>query len=348
MSTPSFPTERGVLMSYEILYDRKFIRTTRGIIPMILSGSNNCTEQMWSRSGRSYERRERHWWAWIPKSLPVMDNTETDYLNKIASICEGNDPDRELFRWNGNWLTYGQWLRWFKNGCSASATIEEYLSQNRTQSFVGHIRIYTEEAWVQRELEEYIHTTAKLESWLDRANERVKQISAEQQNALDVYICLSFSGNEALKVRSRSVEGEVVAKRRDAFLKDYQKGKWMMFTRDPAEAKVFPSIDVALEELGSGAESVRFVKAKKQLRPKNFAIRILHGNLSGHYIMRKTKNHLFPAYSIKEAKRFPSHEAAISFAKETRKRGFRIGDTVVVVNQADNTEETVCIGEEAS
>lgn len=31
-------------MSYSIIYGRQFVKTTKGIIPMILSGSNNCTE----------------------------------------------------------------------------------------------------------------------------------------------------------------------------------------------------------------------------------------------------------------------------------------------------------------
>ena len=33
-------------MSYEIVYDRSFVRTARGIIPMILHGSNNVTEMI--------------------------------------------------------------------------------------------------------------------------------------------------------------------------------------------------------------------------------------------------------------------------------------------------------------
>ena len=33
-------------MSYEIVYDRRFIRSPLGITPMILAGSNNCYEPM--------------------------------------------------------------------------------------------------------------------------------------------------------------------------------------------------------------------------------------------------------------------------------------------------------------
>lgn len=338
-------------MSYEIMYDRRFIRTSRGIIPMILSGSNNCTEQIWSPNGRTYERRERHWWAWIPRSLSVMDHPADNYLTTIHKCCEGIDPGRELFMWNGNWLTYKQWPRWFKNGCQSAATIEEYLANNRSQSFCGYISVYTGADKLRREQElmEYIHTTAELESWLDRANKQEKLIRKKLNDACDVYICLSFSGKEPLKMGPRSVEGEVVAKRGDTFLKDCEKDRFMFFTRDPAEAKVFPSVEAAIEAIGhEWKHSVRFVKAKKQLRPMNFALKVQHGNLCGYYIRRKTKGILFPANSYEDAKRFFSREAAITFAKETRNRGFRIGDTITVVNLKDNTEETVCIGEEAS
>ena len=39
-------------MSYTIIYGRQFVKTTRGIIPMLLIGSNNCTEgKFWSVTG---------------------------------------------------------------------------------------------------------------------------------------------------------------------------------------------------------------------------------------------------------------------------------------------------------
>lgn len=337
-------------MSYEIMYDRRFIRTSRGIIPLILSGSNNCTEQIRDCRGRSYERRVRHWWVWVPRTMSVKDHPEADYEAMIAQICQETDKNHELFKWNGNWLTYGQWLRWFQNGCNAAASVEEYLRCNRCQSLIGHVSIYTGLSRLDqaRELEEYIHTTAELESWLDRAADREKQICAELNNACDIYICLGFAINEPLVMPSRMVEGEVVAKRHNNFLKDYEKDKCLIFTSDPSEAKVFPNVETAKQELGSGCSSVRFVKASKQLRPKNYTLRVLHGRLSGRYILRKTKGYLFPAHSAEDAIRFPSRSAAITFAKETAKRGFRIGETISVVNLEDNTEEEVFIREEAS
>lgn len=46
-------------MSYEIVYDREFIKTNDGrIIPLVLSGSNNCwTTGVSGRLRRDLERR---------------------------------------------------------------------------------------------------------------------------------------------------------------------------------------------------------------------------------------------------------------------------------------------------
>ena len=43
-------------MSYTIMYDRQFLKTSRGIIPLALYGDNNVTERV-----NGHERRERHW-----------------------------------------------------------------------------------------------------------------------------------------------------------------------------------------------------------------------------------------------------------------------------------------------
>lgn len=337
-------------MSHEIIYDRKFIRTSRGIIPMILSGSSNCTEQVWNCRGKAYERLERHWWAWVPRTLSTKDHPEAAYLAAVAKICDERGSDHELAKWNGHWLTCGQWQRWFRNGCAAAMSLEEYLSRNHSQSFNAYISIYTgaDRFTHKQEMDVFIHTTEDLESWLDKANDREKEIRAELNNACSIYLCLSFSTNEPLKAIPKTIEGEVVAKRRNSFLKDYEKDTCLIFTADPAEAKVFPSIENAKQELGSDWTSVRFVKAAKQLRPMNYTLKVLHGRLSGRFILRKTKGHLFPAFSADDAKRFPSRSAAITFAKETVRRGFRIGETISVVNLEDNTEEEICIREEAS
>lgn len=77
-------------MSYEIIYDKQFVRIPRKdkedeFIPLIYAGSNNCYEY----TGKGRERRERDWWCF---SYLCPDNqlwgTEKQILKKIADWRE--------------------------------------------------------------------------------------------------------------------------------------------------------------------------------------------------------------------------------------------------------------------
>lgn len=70
-------------MSYSIIYGRQFVKTTKGIIPMILSGSNNCTEFIQGR-----EVLERNWY---PMTLSNKDK-------RIAILRKSCWNERELSR----------------------------------------------------------------------------------------------------------------------------------------------------------------------------------------------------------------------------------------------------------
>ena len=68
-------------MSYSIIYGRQFVKTTKGIIPMILSGSNNCTEFIQGR-----EVLERNWY---PMTLSNKDKRIAIPAGELLErICE--------------------------------------------------------------------------------------------------------------------------------------------------------------------------------------------------------------------------------------------------------------------
>lgn len=335
-------------MSYEIMYDRKFIRTTRGFIPMILSGSNNCTEIRYSLSGRRSERRERHWWAWIPKSMPFKDHTEAEYLKQI-DILTKDTPNHELFRWNGNWLTDRQWRKWFQKGCKAALTLEEYRASNRVCSFVGYISVnYGIDEPDATELKQYIHTTEELEHWLDQANAKVKEIHEAATGKCATYISLEWDINEPLDVPAVAPVGAVVAKNGDRYLVEYEKGKRLVFNSDAAAAIVFPSVEEAKEQIGLGWKKLRFVNAERQMRERNFVLMANTGIYSGCYIRRRTKNYLHFTRLTADAKRYATKAEAIRYAKELAMRFTVLGNSIALVNLKDATCEEICIREEAA
>lgn len=334
-------------MSYEIMYDRKFIRTTRGFIPMILSGSNNCTEQTWDRRGRAYERRERHWWAWFPQSMPFKDLPETDFLKQIDVLTK-DTPNHELFMWNSHWLTDRQWRKWFQNGCKSALSLEEYKACNRLYSFVGYIIVYHNDDYPgKRELERHIHTTEELETWLDEANTKEKEIRAAATGKCTTYISLAWDISEPLDVPTKAPVGAVLAKNGNAYVKEYVKDKQLTFTGDPFEAMLFASVEEAKSKIGSCWRKVRFVQAQRQRQSRNYVLKIQHGTLQDKFIRKRSKNCLFVTWSADYARRFHSQSEAMRYAEDASKR-FEIGDTIMVVNVEENTEEEIRLREGAT
>ena len=75
-------------MSYSIIYGRQFVKTTKGIIPMILSGSNNCTEFIQGR-----EVLERNWYPMTLSNkdkriaIPAVTARITNLRSRAESGC---------------------------------------------------------------------------------------------------------------------------------------------------------------------------------------------------------------------------------------------------------------------
>ena len=334
-------------MSYTIVYDRKFIRTSRGFIPMILSGSNNCTEQVW-RGGRYVERRAREWWSWTPTPLPLKDLPESEYLKAISAHC-ADSSGYELCKWQGNWLYESQWGKWFKRGCATARTLEEYLAYNRDQSFVGRIVVYPDRNKVssQHELYAYLHTTQELEDWLDQAHTRLPELKKELGADGDAYIYLCFDGNEPLVMGPRKVEGPVVAKRGSGYVTSYLTGKSLSLSPDPAAAIVFNSVEDAQTKLGS-CWDLKYIKASGALREKNYILQFREGRFGHGYLRKRTSGFLYATYNTELARRFRSKDEVIQYARKLCASFPSIGNRFTVVDLAGDASEEFEVEKEAA
>ena len=125
-------------MSYEIIYDKQFVKVKDNLfLPMVLSGSNNCTE--FSFMGR--ERRARGWYP-----LNVGDGmflTKEEMLahceeerERVRKSYEGSKfgayTDNCFGNWSGlaigntrNKVTYGMYKGIFTTGCRKALTVEQ-------------------------------------------------------------------------------------------------------------------------------------------------------------------------------------------------------------------------------
>jgi len=296
-------------MSYEILYDRRFIRTTRGIVPMILSGSNNCYDIKYDGRGRSYEVRERHWWAYIPRGLGTKDLPENELLKAFEELFYGTDGCREVFKSKGRWLTVRQHRKWFQNGCKDARSLEEYLRCNPCASLLGFVRVYPKQEGAKETeaLRKYLHTTQELEDFLDSADQFIKQAAKEQP--CECYLSLDFTTDQPLKVFPKCPDG-VLVKNGKCFLKEYVPGKRLSFTGDPMEAIVFESPEAAILQIGNHWHDLSFVSAKTAQRPKDLILQVADGLFEEKYVCSFRRGHIDFTSNVEHAKHYADKAGA--------------------------------------
>ena len=140
-------------MSYEIIYDKQFIKLPQKnkptmFVPLIFCGSNNCTEIYYDRQGRQRERRERGWhcFTWLldgshfgtQEQMIERQNKERNDL-----IERQNKEDREEYQdsrfgyfaslaigGSTHRTTFGQYQGVVKTGCKNALTVEELIANN--------------------------------------------------------------------------------------------------------------------------------------------------------------------------------------------------------------------------
>ena len=131
-------------MSYEIIYDKQFIKTTKGFVPMVLSGSNNCYDV-----GNSNKmRRSRGWMRWNIGKMICTEKELLDFTNTLRQILIDHNnsylkqyPDWDVYddKCFGYFssisvggggtrkTTFGNFQGVFKMGVKNSLTIEELI-----------------------------------------------------------------------------------------------------------------------------------------------------------------------------------------------------------------------------
>lgn len=333
-------------MSYDIIYDKCFIRTSRGIIPMVLIGSSNCYESTFDSLMRKRLMRERHWSVIHDMMLEDASGQE-----KWQAMLSAN-PGAELFMEHGKWITGSNIRKWFANGVKAALPLENYLKWNRGQSFVCEIVWYKNrsEFASTTEFTYHCHNTEELENWIDQAKSK-REAMLKDMPAADIYLKVGFDDNRPLNSVPR-IEGPVVVKRgNNAYVCKYETKKSRTFTDDPAKAYVFTDIDEAIEELGivpgnGGVWSkVTFVSAKTVQKGRPWIVQIGTPSFrAGSYIQKITRGKLYSTTKAEHAYRYSSKAAACKAADKAVFR-FNLGTRrFLICNTEDGAEFDYLVG----
>lgn len=174
-------------MSYEIVYDRQFLKVfidlEECILPLVLSGSNNTYEVSNSR-GR--ERRAREW------GLFKLDKAEFHmrYGIPVMLAYEANDyvenylPSRygEHFVRNNKWVNDDGFRRFWKRGVKEALTIEE-INERRRYDITVSVLVYKD--WKLQEADSFkrCKTSEEISEALKKAGEYKLEFEAAGQNA---------------------------------------------------------------------------------------------------------------------------------------------------------------------
>lgn len=110
-------------MSYEIYYDRAFIRVGERFVPLVNQGSNNCWQTNWN--GRDIP--EKNWQVLNWKRRSQLIFTE-DEVKQIAKDYEQvSQESGTCFKTRHRPFGKGEFERWILRGLKSAYTIEEYV-----------------------------------------------------------------------------------------------------------------------------------------------------------------------------------------------------------------------------
>lgn len=291
-------------MSYTICYGRQFIKTSRGIIPLFLAGSNNCTMFYEGR-----EIRERDWTVMCGINLIELPGDEL-----LAGMNEQYKDDRsEYFKFNGKFVYRAGAIKFVENGIKNAKTVEEILSALPHQLVRCYVSEYTKSPSLNQTIlqDAFVNTTSELENWLDTA----KAYVAAADPTDITYIVIKFSGVEPLWIEKthKDPTGSVLAAvKTGQYVTEFTETS-LTTSKDITKAMVFASIEAAKQQLPSRPRPYRYIKAsaKERAAKKNFVLKVTDGNRCGLFVDRLGGRRIsFSQKAATARKRFTTEKAA--------------------------------------
>lgn len=277
-------------MSYEIIYDKSFVKTTRGILPMILHGSSNCFDVIGGK-----EVRERYWSCWNDKLIEFPADKLHETLVDVFSPTLG-DASREVFKWHSKWICGDKLEQWFQTGVRNAATLEELDKVNFGVGLsvrVMQVQLETFDTTIFSS--SYLHTTEELEQSLDEAK---ALIQSEKKEGRQAYLHLSFSGREPLrKPRRTKIEEPCLIKCRHGYFGEENGRYGVTFYVDPQKAHVFADEDEVIHSMSKWFHQrrmpYRVIKASTVLKEKPYVLYVESGFYTGLFVQKRTSTRIY-------------------------------------------------------
>ena len=110
-------------MSYQIYYDRAFIRVGDKFIPIINSGSNNCWQYY---NGRDVPEKNWNVLNWKREYQFLFSESEIKEIARDYDLY--NQESGMIFKSRNQCFAPGEFERWIINGMKNAYTVDEYVS----------------------------------------------------------------------------------------------------------------------------------------------------------------------------------------------------------------------------
>lgn len=292
-------------MSYEICYSKNFIKTSKGYLMLVLSGSNNTYE---CRARR--DRREREWTIYYCQKFTrfVSEQEVLDFISQDEHydfcVCNGKN-------------VYGTKavIDFYKSGFRNARTIEEWLEHGRFVYTDGHkSRLYggLELCLIHRGDEWYkdnyinVKTTQELEEAIEKL--------APYHNAKDTWLHIGFCSNEKVvyTAEKKAIEGQCVLKLKRGS-DDYLTAENKIVT-GIENAHVFDTYEEAQDFYNNKTYyACKIVKYDlKRMGGKNYVIRV---DDRGYFVKFSKYGYRYTCYLQKETARMTEKKALENIAK---------------------------------
>lgn len=305
-------------MSYDICYDRCFIRSGMGITPMWLVGSNNCTESVYGLDGKWHERRERHW----SPLCNLAGVSEAELMKKAQSYVPSHY--NQHFKRGGKWVDDAGWIRFVENGIKKAVTIEQIVSHKHNNGIVCEVTVwlydeakgYHDKNWY--ELQTTVHSTEEFDAWLSKAKDRVSHPKEHE----DIWFSIRINYDEPIRIapEPKAMNGKVAAKYKNSYIVKVDI-HGISYSKNVMGALIFDSLEAAKKACEGHGIQIQYVDGNAVAGRKEWrwCIRIASGVHQGEYLRQKTASRIKLEYNSKYAKKFPTKAAAEKYIADLKK-----------------------------
>lgn len=108
-------------MSYDIVYNRQFIRVGNYVLPMILLGDSRTYDVYRGSRGQTVQRRDRHWCPMVKLNGKILV-PDSELIHEVDGWCNSYDTH---FYYQGKFLSNKQLQNFVRLGCRRAMTFRE-------------------------------------------------------------------------------------------------------------------------------------------------------------------------------------------------------------------------------